>query len=77
MVFGQGGLSGLHRGDITFDGMGLQGQTDGSSERHILNIHALNRDKDQGRLSMNAGPSLQPMRQGRISTENFQKVQRD
>ena len=35
MVCGQGGLSGLCRGGITFGGLGLQGQSDGYSVRNI------------------------------------------
>ena len=36
MVFGQGGLSGIRRGGIAFDGLRLQGQSDGSSVRNIF-----------------------------------------
>ena len=36
MIRGQGGRSGLHRGGKTFGGLGLQGQSDGSSVRNIF-----------------------------------------
>ena len=35
MTCGQGGLSGIHRGGITFGGLGMQGQLDGSSVSNI------------------------------------------
>ena len=36
LVCGRGGISGLRRGVRTFGGLGLQGQTDGSSVSNIL-----------------------------------------
>ena len=36
MVCGRGGLSGIHRGGITFVGLGLQGQPDVSSVSNIF-----------------------------------------
>ena len=36
MVYGKGGLSGLHRGGRTFDGLGLKFEPDGSSVRTIF-----------------------------------------
>ena len=37
----------------------------------FLKIHALKREREQERLSLGEGSSLQPMRQGRSSTENI------
>ena len=38
MVCGGGGISGLHRGDITFGGLDMQGQTDVSSVRNMFGV---------------------------------------
>ena len=73
MVRGRGGLSGIHRGDKKFGGLGLQIRTEGSSVSNIFKVHALKRYWDQERLSLNEGSSLKPTRKGIISIEQLQQ----
>ena len=52
MVCGQGDLYGLCRGGRTFGGLGIRGQSDGSSVRNILKVNSLEREQDQERISL-------------------------
>ena len=56
-------------GDRTFGRLGLQGWPDESSVRNILKIHELKREREQERISLKDGSSLQPLRQGIRSPE--------
>ena len=52
MVCGQGDLYGFCRGGRTFGGLGIRGQSDGSSVRNILKVNSLEREQDQERISL-------------------------
>ena len=56
-----------------FGGLGLQGQPGGFQREIFLKIHALKREREQQRISLTEGSSLQPLRQGSSSTEQLQQ----
>ena len=49
MVYGQGGISGLHRGGRTFGGLGMQFHPDGYSVRNIFEGSLNEKGKGSGR----------------------------
>ena len=53
MVCGKRGLSEIRRIERTFGGLGLQGHPDGYLVRNILKVRALNREREQERISLN------------------------
>ena len=54
--------------------MWILGQTDVSSVRNFLKVYSLKRERDQERLYLKEGSSVNPLRQEIISTENIQQT---
>ena len=55
MVFGQGGLSGILRGGILIDGLGIQRQPDGSSKRNIFEDSCTEKGTGEGNAIFEGG----------------------
>ena len=59
MLYGQGGLSGLHRGGRTFGRLRLQGHPDGSSVRNIVEGSFTEEGKGSGKAIFKGGFNLE------------------